>query len=59
MMQPRQDGMSDTHPAAKLEVTVRPTAIEAEFKEMKDDLKHFIEKSLIAKASSIEANQKR
>ena len=52
------DAGSDTQPAVDLEVTVRPTAIEMELKKMKDDLKDFIKKWLIANASSIEADQK-
>ena len=41
-----------------LEVTVGPAATEVELKEMKDDLKDFIEKNMIIKTSSIEAEQK-
>ena len=53
------DGIPDAHPAAELEVTVRPAATEVELKEMRDDLKNSIEKSMIIKTSSMETEQKK
>ena len=53
------DGISDTNPAAELEVIVRPVATDVELREIKDDLKDFIEKSMTIKTSSLEAGQQK
>ena len=47
------DAISDTHPAAELEVATRVAVAGVELREMKDELKNFIEDNWTKKADSI------
>ena len=47
------DAISDTHPTAELEVATRVAVTEVELREMRDELKNFIEDNWTKKADSI------
>ena len=53
------EAISDTHLAAEREVATRIVVTEVELREMKNDIKDFMEASWIRKADSIAADQKR
>ena len=52
------DATSDTHPTAKLEVATRVAVTEVELREMRDELKNFIEDNWTKKVDSIAINLK-
>lgn len=52
------DVISNTYPAPKPEVAIRPAETELELREMKDELKYLMEASWTRKADSIAADHK-